>query len=185
MRWQKGNYRIPGKVEGIAEPVSCGIEVVKEFSAKVNLLSDVNWENGLTQWELQKSGEHVVAQLHPEFEKPFPAPPVNALRVESPKNFTFSTCQQVTITKEGYYDLQVEYRGADTTNVDIRLFIQTQEETKETMIHPTEHEWEIYEVKNVLCKPQIITVGIRISSPPVYGLMRRFSLFTSQEAKER
>lgn len=176
--WVEGTYSLEGKIEGVKEPVQCVIQVFKENPIRKNLLSDPNWDNGLTQWELEKSEEQVVAQLFPEFVDPFPAPPLNALRVESPKNFTFYVSQPVDITKEDYYNLQVEYKGTDTTNVDIRLFIKTPEETFETMIHPTEHEWGIYEVKQVLCKPGRITVGIKMVSPPVYGLMRRFQLFS-------
>ncbi len=174
----EGTHSIQGKIEGVKEPVSCSIQVFKEIPVRKNLISDPNWDNGLTQWNLEKSEEQVVAQLYPEFEDPFPAPPLNGIRVESPKNFTFCVSQQVDIAKEDYYNLQVEYKGTDTTNVDIRLFIKTSEETCETMIHPTEHEWGIYEVKNVLCKPGKITVGIKIVSPPVYGIMRRFQLFS-------
>lgn len=176
--WVEGTYSIQGKVEGVAEPVSCRIQVFKEMPVRKNLLSDTNWDNGLTQWDLEKSEEQVVVQLFPEFEDPFPAPPLNAIRVESPKNFTFCVSQQVDIAKEDYYNLQVEYKGTDTTNVEIRLFIKTSEEICETMIHPTEHEWGIYEVKHVLCKPGKITVGIKIKSPPVYGLIRKFQLFS-------
>lgn len=176
--WAEGTYSIQGKIEGVKEPVSCRIQVFKEIPVRKNLLSDPNWDNGLTQWDMEKSEEQVLAQLFPEFVDPFPAPPLNAIRVESPKNFTFCVSQQVLITKEDYYNLQVEYKGTDTTNVEIRLFIKTSEETCETMIHPTEHEWGSYEVEHVLCKPGKITVGIKIVSPPVYGLMRRFQLFS-------
>lgn len=176
--WVEGTYSIQGKIEGVKEPVSCRVQVFKEMPVRKNLLSDTNWDNGLTQWDLEKSEEQVVVQLFPEFEDPFPAPPLNAIRVESPKNFTFCVSQQVDITKEDYYNLQVEYKGTDTTNVEIRLFIKTSEEICETMIHPTEHEWGIYEVKHVLCKPGKITVGIKIKSPPVYGLIRKFQLFS-------
>lgn len=174
-----GLHRIKGEVEGVALPVFCDICVLKEIPVQTNLLRDVNWDDGLTQWELEKSEEQVVAQLFSEFIDPFPAPPVNAIRVEAPKNFTFSVSQQVEISKAGFYSLQVEYKGTDTTNVDIRLFIESAEGIKEIMIHPTEHDWGVYTVKHELCKPQKIKVGIRISSPPVYGLMRRFCFFHS------
>lgn len=175
--WVEGTYSIQGKIEGVKEPVSCKIQVINEIPARKNLLLDSNWDDGLTQWDVKKSEDLVVAQIYPEFEDPFPAPPVNGIRVESPKNFTFSISQQVNITKEDYYNLQVEYKGTDTTDVEICLFIKTAEGISEIMIHPTEYEWERYEVKNVLCKPGKITVGINITSPPIYGLMRKFQLF--------
>ena len=99
----EGTYSIEGKIEGVKEPVRCRIQVFKEMPVRKNLLSDTNWDNGLTEWDLEKSEEQVVVQLYPEFEDPFPAPPLNAIRVESPKNFTFCVSQQVEITKEDYY----------------------------------------------------------------------------------
>ncbi len=171
-----GTFAIEGMVEGVSFPAHCTVEVAKELPVAENLLVDANWDDGLTQWEVKKSEEQVTVQLMPEFIDPFPAPPVNGLRVESPKNFTFSVTQKVHLAKEGFYQLSVEFCGTDTTNVDVRLFLKSEEGTKETTIHPTEHEWSLYEIKDVFCKPQDITVGIRISSPPVYGMMRRFCL---------
>ena len=74
------------------------------------------------------------------------------------------------------YTLSVAFQGTDTTNVDVRLFLDTEEGTEETVIHPTEHAWTGYEVTCRIGKPQEITAGIRISSPPMYGMMRNFCL---------
>lgn len=180
-KWELGPHTIDGVVEKFGISVICRVEVLKEIPVRQNLLADANWDDGLTRWELSKSEDQVISQIFPEFEEPFPAPPVNALRVEAPKNFTFSVSQQVEIVRPGFYNLQVEYMGTDTTNVDIRLFIDSEDGTNEVMIHPTEHEWGIYEVKNVFCNPQKLTAGIRISSPPVYGMMRKFCLYQSKE----
>ncbi|WP_167958472.1 glycosyl hydrolase 53 family protein [Anaerosporobacter faecicola] len=174
-QWEMGEHRITGNMDSIPFPVFCKVVVLKEVPKEMNLLRDVNWNEGLTQWEVQKSEEHVVVQLSPDFIDPFPAPPVNSLRIESPKNFTFAIHQQVMIQREGYYTLQVEYKGTDTTNVEIHLFIETMDGISETMIHPTEHEWGVFQVKPVFCKPQMVTVGIRVSAPPVYGMIRKFS----------
>lgn len=171
---QPGTYKLLGKVEGWSEPVSMMVQVVNQLDEGVNLLKDANWEEGLTQWEMERSDEQVVVQFYPEFEEPFPHPPVNALRIEAEKNFTFLLSQSVQVQKEGRYRLQVQYRGTDTTDVDIRLFVQTKEEIRETRIHPTEHDWTLYQVENIFCKPQELIVGIRIASPPVYGMVRKF-----------
>lgn len=175
--WTLGEHCVKGQMEGEAVSVSCQVIVLKEMPAKANLLRDVNWEDGLTQWNMEKSEEQVTAQLFPEFIDPFPAPPVNALRVESPKNFSFMISQQIEVTKEGCYGLQVEYKGTDTTNVDIRLFAETPDGIREKVIHPTEHEWGVYEIEDVFCRPGKVTIGIRISSPPVYGMMRKFGFY--------
>ena len=44
-------------------------------------------DDGLTQWETDSSKDGVNVQLYPEFEDPFPAPPVNAVRVEGVKTY--------------------------------------------------------------------------------------------------
>ena len=50
---------------------------------------------------------------------------MNAVRVEAPKNFTFSICQTVKVQEAGTYTLSVAFQGTDTTNVDVRLFLNT------------------------------------------------------------
>ena len=47
-------------------------------------------DDGLTQWETDSSKDGVNVQLYPEFEDPFPAPPVNAVRVEGVKKLYVS-----------------------------------------------------------------------------------------------
>ena len=136
------------------------------------------WEDGLARWNVEKSEDAVAVQLFPEFVDPFPAPPVNAVRVEAPKNFTFSICQTVKVQEAGTYTLSVAFQGTDTTNVDVRLFLDTEEGKEETVIHPTEHAWTGYKVTCEIRKPQEVTAGIRISSPPMYGMMRNFCLQT-------
>ena len=61
---------------------------------------------------------------------------------------------------------------------DVRLFLNTEEGKEETVIHPTEHAWTGYKVTCEIRKPQEVTAGIRISSPPMYGMMRNFCLQT-------
>ena len=120
----------------------------------------------------------MVEQRRVNWNDPFPAPPVNAVRVEAPKNFTFSICQTVKVQEAGTYTLSVAFQGTDTTNVDVRLFLNTEEGKEETVIHPTEHAWTGYKVTCEIRKPQEVTAGIRISSPPMYGMMRNFCLQT-------
>ena len=173
---QSGEYIISGTLEDMEEDITITVTVVEEFSEEENLLSDVNWEKGLTHWSIERSDDQVMAQLNPEFVDPFPAPPRNTLRVEAPKNFTFQISQQVTISREGLYQLQVEFLGTDTTNVDIRLFAQTSEGERETMIHPAEHAWTLYEIQDIFCQKGCLTIGIKMTSPPIYAVMKNFRL---------
>lgn len=177
----EGIYLVEGSIEGVPFPAHCRIEAVKTLAAAENLLMDANWEEGMTKWDVEKGSEQVTVQLIPDFIEPFPAPPVNELKVEAPRNFTFSVSQKAALTGAGYYKLSVEFQGTDTTNVDIRLFLESEEGTSEMAIHPTEHEWSVYEVEKTFSKPQEVTVGIRISSPPIYGMMRRFCLSRQEQ----
>ena len=109
-----GEYDVTGNVEGVPFAAHAKICVVEELPEAENLLLDVGWEDGLARWNVEKSEDAVAVQLFPEFVDPFPAPPVNAVRVEAPKNFTFSICQTVKVQEAGTYTLSVAFQGTDT-----------------------------------------------------------------------
>lgn len=140
-----------------------------------NLLKDAKLEAGLSQWKVNLSDPAVVAQIYPEFVDPFPAPPSNALRVESPKNFTFCMSQRVTVPASGIYRLSAEFKGTDTTGVDVRLFAEGAVR-REAAVHPVEHAWVRYEIGDISCQDGELEVGVRITAPPMYGLVRRLCL---------
>lgn len=173
---QPGDYTIVGTLKNNEKTVTITVHVRQELPEEKNILHDTNWEEGLTQWKVESSDEQVMIQLYPRFIDPFPAPPLNALRVEAKKNFTFQISQQIRITDEATYKLQVEFMGTDTTNVDIRLFARTREFYKETMIHPSEHEWTLFEIDELLCQPGYLIIGISMKTPPIYGMMQNFRL---------
>lgn len=148
-----------------------------------NLLADANWDDGLTQWETSSSKDGVNVQLYPEFEDPFPAPPVNAVRVEGVKNFTFRISQKKKNLAPGRYVLKAQYAGTDTTGVDVHLFAEktndadTQNsEMFQAVIHPTK-EWQEAEIHFSIEEGDTLTAGLTISAPPVYGMVRRFLLY--------
>lgn len=173
---QPGVYEIVGKPEDVEENITMTVHILQRLSETENLLLDTNWEEGLTQWTIESADEQVMVQLYPEFTEPFPAPPQNALRVEAPKNFTFQISQLVTITQDCSYKLEAEFMGTDTTNVEIRLFARTEEAEKEIMIHPSEHEWTLYEIKDIVSRQKYLTIGVSITAPPIYCMLRKFSL---------
>ena len=85
-----GEYDVTGNVEGVPFAAHAKICVVEELPEAENLLLSMSaGEDGLARWNVEKSEDAVAVQLFPEFVDPFPAPPVNAVRVEAPKNFTF------------------------------------------------------------------------------------------------
>ena len=130
------------------KPIVQEIEVVEKLMSQKNLFADANWDDGLTQWETDSSKDGVNVQLYPEFEDPFPAPPVNAVRVEGVKNFTFRISQKKKNLAPGRYVLKAQYAGTDTTGVEVHLFaektndVNTQNsELFQAVIHPTK-EWQ-------------------------------------------
>lgn len=180
--WEKkdlaetGTYTIEGTVAETGLVAEATVHVVDEIVAEENLVRDPNWNNGFTEWQLSKSDEKVSALIDPEMIDPFPAPPVNALKVQAPMNFTFTVSQTIELPEEGDYRLKVWYRGIDTTNVDIKLFFAKESGEETLVIHPTDDDWTLYEMKKVSCKAEKVTIGIRMVTPPIFGKMRGFCL---------
>lgn len=81
-----GTIFVKGQIDGLnglselddewTKPIVQEIEVVEKLMSQKNLFADANWDDGLTQWETDSSKDGVNVQLYPEFEDPFPAPPV-------------------------------------------------------------------------------------------------------------
>ena len=173
---EAGSTVVHGYVGKEKWPVQMEVRAEKRLADSLNLVEDSNWDEGMVRWQVQSSGEEVIAQLFPEFKDPYPAPPLNALRVECARHFSFRISQETVVTKAGRYCLQAEFQGTDTTGVDVRLFARYGEEEKELVIHPTEHGFELYRIGDLELKEGTVTVGVRIDAPPMYGMMRRFSL---------
>ena len=160
-----------------------GVATAAKLMSEKNLFADANWDDGMTQWETSSSEDGVNVQLYPEFEDPFPAPPVNAVRVEGVKNFTFRISQKKKNLAPGRYVLKAQYAGTDTTGVDVHLFAEktndadTQNsELFQAVIHPTK-EWQEAEIHFSIEEGDTLTAGLTISAPPVYGMVRRFLLY--------
>ena len=145
------------------------------LSGKKNLLRNADFGDGLLYWNMSENTENVMAQIFPEFVEPFPAPPVNAIRMEANKQFTYFLEQEVD-AEPGKYSLQVQIKGVDTTNVNVKLVARDGENEYVEVIHPTEHEWEPYTINGIECKTGQLKVGIYVDAPPMYLLMREFVL---------
>jgi len=163
-----------GEIEGIKEQAHFLVKEVSSLEEGENLVQDSNWDEGLTAWDLEKSDDDIQIFLNPEIKDPFPAPPIHTLRIEALKNFHFVLSQKITLSDSGWYRLQVSYRGTDTTNVDVRLFLQSEEQEWEQVIHPTDEDWTIYTIEKVFLLAGVVKIGIKITAPPIYGLIKGF-----------
>ena len=139
-----------------------------------NLLKNGDFSRGLEEWQVDTTEETAEVALIPACEEGRELQP-RTLRISSQKNFRLMLSQQVALEQDGVFSLWVELQGVDTTGVDVRLFVESGQECRETVIHPSEHAWTLYEVRDVKCEAGMVRVGLKISSPPLYVAVRNFS----------
>ena len=190
--WQEGNSvaceemgsrMIEGYVGEDKHPVQMEIRTEDALEAGANLVADPNWDEGMSRWQVESSGDEVIAQLFPEFVDPYPAPPLNALRVECARHFRYQISQQVTLAEAGRYCLQAQFQGTDTTGVDVRLFARQGEKRRELLMHLTEHGFEVGRIEDLDLVEGTVTIGVRIDASPMYGMVRRFSLVRTSDSE--
>lgn len=144
-----------------------------------NLLRNGDFAHGLREWQVENAEETAEVALVPawaEGQEPQP----RTLRISSQKNFRFTLSQQVTIERGGIFSLWAELQGVDTTGVEVRLFVESAEGCRETVVHPSEHAWTVYEVRDVECSMGVVKVGLKISAPPIYVAVRNFCLIQNR-----
>lgn len=176
-----GKIRVDGKILEIDEKIQVWINLVENLEENYNFILNPSFEKGMEGWQVTCKDERVKVELHPEFIDPFPAPPVYYMYVESPVNFELEIKTEVEGLVAGSYNLQVEYRGTNTTGVDVRLFSEDPKSTvMEKVIFPTDENWMTYKLSDIVVEKDKTWVGIKIESPPVFGKIRKFAL-TRQE----
>lgn len=176
-----GSLILDGMILEIGEKVQVEINLVEKLEENHNFIPNPSFDNGMEGWHVTSQDDRVKVELHPEFIDPFPAPPVYYMYVESPVNFNLELKTQIQGLIPGTYSLQVEYRGTNTTGVDVRLFATDQESNiMETAIFPTDEKWVTYELADIIVKEDKVSLGIKIESPPVFGKLRGFKLMRSE-----
>ena len=177
---QLGPVTIEGKIAEIDQRVYIEVDMVEELEENYNFILNPSFENGMEGWEVTCEDDRVKVERHPEFINPFPAPPVYYTYVESPVNCKLKMRAQLDKLEAGTYKLHVQYRGTNTTGVDVRLFADHQNKKMEKVIYPTDEDWMTYELSNIIVGEGKVWVGIEIESPPVFAKIREFAL-TRQE----
>lgn len=171
-REKKDDKRLQELMEEVAEATSFA-EDMSDLVNGENLLKNADWNQGLEDWRVE-ADEGVIVQLLEENTSDVTG---KALRVEALKNFKLSVTQSVEITDAGKYALKVDFQGTDTTNVDIRLFAVTASGWYyEKVIHPSEHGFTTYGIRDIACAAETLTVGVKIVSPPLHCVMKEFKL---------
>ncbi len=137
-----------------------------------NLLENGDFSEGMAGWRTETKEETAQAYLSPGWEEGKRQP--RTLRIQAERNFRFTLSHSVKIPEDGRYSLFVELKGVDTTGVDVRLFVESGGKRWETVIHPAEHAWLVYEVRDAVCSGGEAVVGLQILAPPLYVTVRNF-----------
>jgi arabinogalactan endo-1,4-beta-galactosidase len=172
-----GNKVIDGMIPTIGQMVQAELQLVEQLEVDHNYIINGDFEGGMEGWNVNCDDERVKIEIHPEFIDPFPAPPVNYMYVESPINFKLEISRGLDDLEPGTYSLQVDYRGTNTTGVDVRLFAETDEYNKrEAYIFPTDEKWTTYILSDIIVTNDTCRIGLNMVSPPVFAKIRKFTL---------
>lgn len=100
--------------------------------------------------------------------------------VESKTNFKLDVFSDVFIEKPGKYKLSVEYRGTNTTDVRVALFLRAisfdGEKNYETIIYPSDVRYVLHSIDEIDLPMGRVQLGITMDTPPITGKFRNFSL---------
>ena len=151
-------------------------EAMSHMPAGTNLVKNPTFAQGETNWMLIKKQENIQTEVNRE---------EGYLQVSSNQNFDFCVCQDVHIHKAGTYNLSVQYRGTNTTDVKV-LFYGEQVccDTKvrvEKNIYPTDDMWMRYDIEGVELKEGTFNIGVWMSTPPVMGKIKEFCLWSVEQ----
>lgn len=165
--WYKkeGTVTLEGDIEDVNEKIYQEVEFLEKIPECKNLAVNTDYSCGWDGWDIVASDEIVKVELDSD-----------VMQFQSPMNFRLTISQTVRIKEAGVYRVKVDYRGVDTTNVDVRLFIETPSQYQDLIIHPTDDDWMPFELKHIRCKEEKVTFGIKIVSPPIYGKIKGFRL---------
>jgi len=127
---------------------------------------------GSEGWWISKKPDDVIVRAEDE-----------GLFISSDKNFEFSIEKQIYIKQKGKYRLDVDYRGTNTTGVEIILFISQissgGEKQKQKNIYPSDVRFVTHSIEEVMLEAGHVKFGIKMHTPPVFGRIARFSLTKS------
>ncbi len=137
--------------------------------AGTNLIPNGDFSDGTKGWWTIKNPDDVIVE-----EKD------HEVYVSCKSNFTFELARDVHIDKAGKYCLSVEYRGTNTTGVQVELFLKVitcngQEEFTKT-IFPSDVRFVLHSIEKLELPAGQVQLGIRMNTPPVFGRIRNISL---------
>ena len=135
-----------------------------------NLISNPEFKDGFNNWQIETSLEERQYTLGKD-----------GVFISSDANFDYSISQTVDIEYTGEYIAAVDYRGTNTTGVEVELFMDVEDEsgvhTYTSDIFPADVRFVTHLLKPVrLQKNARVTVGLRMHTPPVFAKIKKISL---------
>lgn len=155
----------------LKEKAKAEAEAMSRMPSGTNLVKNADFATDMN-WMFVKKQEYVRTEINHE---------ENYLKVSSNQNFDFTVSQDVYIHQAGTYTLSVQYRGTNTTDVEVKLYgEQINYDTKvrvEKNIYPTDEHWMRYDIEGIELKEGTFNIGVQMHTPPVVGLIKGFSLW--------
>ncbi len=155
----------------LQEKAKAEAEAMSRMPSGTNLVKNPEFETDMN-WMFVKKQDYVQTQINRE---------EGYLKVSSNQNFDFTVSQDVYIHQSGTYTLSVQYRGTNTTDVEVKLYgEQINCDTKvhvEKNIYPTDEHWMRYDIEGIELKEGTFNIGVKMHTPPVVGLIKGFSLW--------
>jgi hypothetical protein len=138
--------------------------------AGTNLVPNGDFSEGTKGWWMKEDPEEEIEVTAQDGE----------VYVSAKCNFTFELFRDVRIDKPGKYRLSVEYRGTNTTGVQVELFLKTiacngQEEFTKT-IFPSDVRFVTHSLDDLTLEAGQVQLGIRMNTPPVFGRIKNITL---------
>ncbi|MBO7353797.1 MAG: hypothetical protein J6U61_06035, partial [Lachnospiraceae bacterium] len=103
-----------------------------------------------------------------------------ALAFSSISNFVLEVGREIRIEKAGKYRLSVEYRGTNTTGVNVKLYLKrvtcNEEVLCEKPIYPSDIDFVLTSLDVEIPEAGSARIGIKVDAPPVEGRIRNFRL---------
>jgi hypothetical protein len=135
--------------------------IMSKVQAGDNLIPNGDFSRGLNGWWVKHYPDDVDVRCEN-----------GELYVSSKSIFTFELSREIGIIEEGDYRLMLDYRGTNTTGVDIKMFLTVincnGEKTYTCSVYPTDIGFQTY-VLDVHLKPCTVKAGLMMDSSPVYG----------------
>lgn len=134
-----------------------------------NIIPNADFSHGLDGWWVSRNPDGVCVQTDEE-----------GLFVSAGTNFDFSVTRQLYIKHPGRYVLSVDYRGTNTTGVEVELFMTKitadGEKTYTKTIYPSDVRYVTHALDAVELTEGHVNIGIKMHTPPVFAKIKQFSL---------